>query len=75
MILNTDFPEELSGAKEYELKREASTAIIQLINVGKKKQALDIYFSQYYPLSKRFSLGGIRRLIKAFLPQPIEKFI
>ncbi|WP_414549666.1 glycosyltransferase family 2 protein [Anabaena sp. CCY 0017] len=75
IILKTDFPKELSWAKEYELKREASTAIIQLINVGKKRQALDIYFSQYYPLSKKFSLGGIRRLMKAFLPQSIEKFI
>ena len=75
IILNTDFPEELSWAKEYELKREASTAIIQLINVGKKKQALDIYFSQYYPLSRRFSLGGIRRLMKLFLPSVIAKSI
>ena len=75
IILNTDFPEELSWAKEYELKREASTAIIQLINVGKKKQSLDIYFSQYYPLFKRLSLGGIRRLMKVLLPRSIEKFI
>ncbi|HIK06635.1 MAG TPA: glycosyltransferase family 2 protein [Trichormus sp. M33_DOE_039] len=75
IILNTAFPEELSWAKEYELKREASTAIIQLINYGKKKQALDIYFSQYYPLYKRFSLGGIRRLVKILLPQSIEKFL
>ena len=73
IIRNTNFSEELSWAKEYELKREASTAIIQLLNVGKKAQALDIYFSQYYPLSKRLSLGGIRRLIKAFLPKSIEK--
>jgi glycosyltransferase involved in cell wall biosynthesis len=75
IILNTNFPEELSWAKEDELNREASTAIIQLINVGKKQQALDIYFSQYYPLFRRFSLGGIRRLIKLFLPRAIEKFI
>ena len=67
IILNTNFPEKLSWVKECELKREASTAIIQLINVGKKKQALDIYFSKYYPLSRKLSLGGIRRLMKAFL--------
>ena len=75
IIFNTDFPEELSWAKDYELKREASTAIMQLINMGKKKQAIDIYFSQYYPLSKRFSLGGIRRLMKLFLPPAIAKLI
>ena len=75
IILNTDFPKELSWAKDYELKKEASTAIIQLINVGKKKQALAIYFSQYYPLYRRFSLGGIRRLMKLFLPPTIAKSI
>jgi hypothetical protein len=75
IIFNTDFPDELSWAKDYELKREASTAIMQLINMGKKKQAIDIYFSQYYPLSKRFSLGGIRRLMKLFLPPAIAKLI
>jgi glycosyltransferase involved in cell wall biosynthesis len=75
IILNTYFPEELSCSKDYELKKEASTAIIQLINVGNKKQALDIYFSQYYPLSKRLSLGGIRRLMKLFLPTGIAKLI
>ena len=68
IILNTDFPKEVSWAKEYELKREAPTAIIQLINYGKKKQALDIYFSEYYPLFRKFSLGGIRRFLKLFLP-------
>lgn len=75
IILNTDFPEELSWAKDYELKREAPIAIIQLINLGKKKQALDIYFSQYHPLSTRLSLGGIRRLVKAGLPRSLGKFI
>jgi glycosyltransferase involved in cell wall biosynthesis len=75
IILDTDFPEELSWAKEHELKREASTAIVELINMDKKKQALNIYLSPYYPWSKRFSLGGIRRLIKLFLPRTIEKFI
>lgn len=75
IILKTDFPEELSSAKNYEMKREASPAIIQLINTGKKKQAIDIYFSQYYPLSKRFSLGGIRRFMKLFLPPAIAKLI
>lgn len=75
IILNTDFPEELSWAKKYELQREASTAIMQLINVGKKKQALDIYFSQYYPFSRRLSLGGIRRFMKLFLPPAIAKLI
>ena len=75
IILNTDFPDDLSWAKDYELKKEASTAIIQLINFGKKKQALDIYLSQYYPLSKRFSLGGIHRLMKLFLPPAIAKLI
>lgn len=74
-ILNTDFPEELSLAKEYELKREAPIAIVQLINLGKKKQALDIYFSKYHPLSARLSLGGIRRLIKAILPRSLGKYI
>jgi glycosyltransferase involved in cell wall biosynthesis len=75
IILNTDFPEELFWAKDYELKKEASTAIMELINMGKKKQAIDIYFSQYYPLSKKFSLGGIRRLMKLFLPPEIAKLI
>jgi glycosyltransferase involved in cell wall biosynthesis len=75
LILNTDFPEELSWAKEYELKREAPIAIFQLINLGKRKEALDIYFSQYHPLFKRLSLGGIRRFIKTFLPLSIGKLI
>jgi hypothetical protein len=75
IILHTDFPDYLSSAKDYELKREAPIAIIQLINSGKKKQALDIYFSKYHPLSKRLSLGGFRRLLKAVLPQLIGKFI
>jgi hypothetical protein len=48
---------------------------MELINMGKKKQAIDIYFSQYYPLSKKFSLGGIRRLMKLFLPPEIAKLI
>jgi glycosyltransferase involved in cell wall biosynthesis len=75
LTLNAEFPKELSWAKEYELKRVAPIAIVQLINSGKKKQALDIYFSQYHPLTKRLSLGGIRRLIKFFLPQSIGKLI
>lgn len=75
IILNTDFSDELSWAKDYELRREAPYAIIQLINFGKKKQALDIYFSKYYPLSKRLSLRGIRRLLKALLPSSIGRFI
>ena len=75
IILNTDFPEELSWAKEYELKRESPIAIIELINLGKRRQALDIYFSKYHPFSKRLSLGGIRRLIKALLPRSIGKLI
>jgi glycosyltransferase involved in cell wall biosynthesis len=75
IIQNTAFPEELLWAKEYELKREAPIAIIELINLGKRKQALDIYFSQYHPLSTRLSLGGIRRFIKIFLPRSIGKII
>ena len=75
MILHTNFPDHLSSAKDYELKREAPIAIIQLINAGKKKQALDIYFSKYHPLSKRLRWGGFRRLLKVVLPQLIGKFI
>ena len=75
IILNTDFPEDLSWAKEYELKREAPIAIIELINLGKRKQALDIYFGKYHSLSKRLSLGGIRRLLKIFLPRSLGKLI
>jgi glycosyltransferase involved in cell wall biosynthesis len=75
IIRNTVFSEDLLWAKEYELKREAPIAIIELINLGKRKQALDIYFSQYHPLSARLSLGGIRRFIKIFLPQSIRKLI
>ena len=75
LILNTDFPEELIRAKEHELKREAPYAIIQLINFNKKKQALDIYLSKYYPLPKRISLKGIRRLLKILLPISIGKLI
>ncbi len=74
-ILNTDVPDEIAWAKEYELKRSAPIAIVQLINSGKRKQAVDIYFSEYHPLSKRFSLGGIRRLLKLLLPRSIGKLI
>jgi len=75
LIQNTDFPADLIWAKEHELKRQAVYSIIQLINCGRKKEALDIYFSKYYPLSKRLSIRGIRRLLKALLPRSIEKFI
>ena len=75
IILNTNVLEELSWAKDYELKREAPIAIAQLTNLGKRKEALDIYFSKYHPLSRRLSLGGIRRLLKAFLPISIGKLI
>ena len=75
LIQNTDFPADLIWAKEHELKRQAAYSIIQLLNCGKKKEALDIYFSKYYPLSKRLSIRGIRRLLKALLPRSIEKFI
>jgi hypothetical protein len=75
LVLNTNFSNELNWAKDYELKRVAPIAIIQLINLGKRKQALDIYFSQYHPLSSRLSLGGIRRLLKLFLPLTIGKLI
>jgi len=75
LVLNTDVSEDLIWAKNYELSRVAPIAIIQLINLGKKKQALDIYFSKYHPLSVRLSLGGMRRLIKLFLPQSIGKLI
>ena len=75
IVLTTNVPEELSWAKEYELKRSAPIAILQLIDLGKRKQALDIYFSKYHPWSSRFSLGGVRRLIKAFLPRTIGKLI
>jgi glycosyltransferase involved in cell wall biosynthesis len=75
IILNTSFPENLSWAKEYELKREAPIAMAQLINLGEKKLALDIYFSKYHPLSKRLSLGGIRRFIKALIPRSIGRLI
>ncbi len=74
-ILNTDVPDEIAWAKEYELKRSAPIAIVQLINSGKRKQAVDVYFSEYHPLSKRFSLGGIRRLLKLLLPRSIGKLI
>jgi len=75
IVLTTDVPEELSWAKEFELKRAAPIAIIQSINVGKKEQAWDIYFSKYHPLSKRLSLGGMRRLLKLLLPQFIGKLL
>lgn len=74
-ILNTDVPDEIAWAKEYELKRSAPIAIVQLINSGKRKQAVDIYFSEYHPLPKRFSLGGIRRFLKLLLPRSIGKLI
>ena len=75
IILNTDVPQEISWAKDYELKRSAPIAIVQLINLGKRKQALEIYFSKYHPLSKRFSLGGLRRFLKLCLPRSIGKLI
>lgn len=75
IILNTDVPQEIFWAKEYELKRSAPIAIVQLINFGKRKQALDIYFSKYHPLSKRLSLGGLRRFLKLCLPRSIGKLI
>ncbi len=75
LILNTELPDQLAWAKEHELKRSAPIAIIQLINLGKRKQALDIYFGQYHPLSRRLSLGGIRRFIKLLLPRSLGKLI
>ncbi|PZO39234.1 MAG: hypothetical protein DCF19_14810 [Pseudanabaena frigida] len=75
IILNTTLPESVSWAKEHELMREAPIAIIELISLGKRKQALDIYFSKYHPLSRRMSLGGVRRLLKALLPTSIGKLI
>ncbi|TYQ31078.1 glycosyltransferase family 2 protein [Pseudanabaena sp. UWO310] len=75
IVLNTDVPEELAWAKEFELKRAAPIAILQSINLGKKKQAFDIYFSKYHPLSKRLSLGGMRRLLKLLLPRSLGKLL
>lgn len=75
LTLNTNVPEEISWAKDHELKRSAPIAIFQLINLGKKKQAFDIYFSKYHPLSKRLSLGGVRRLLKLLLPRSIGKLL
>ena len=75
VVLNTDVSEELAWAKEHELKRVAPVAINQLINGGKRQQALDIYFSEHHPLSKRLSLGGVRRLIKAFLPLSLARLV
>jgi hypothetical protein len=75
IVLNLDVSEELIWAKEHELKRVAPVAINQLINLGKRQQALDIYFSRYHPLSKKISLGGLRRLLKAFLPLSLARLI
>lgn len=75
IVLTTDVPKEIYWAKEYELKRSAPIAIKQLTNLGKRKQALDIYFGKYHPLSRRLSLGGFRRLLKLFLPRSIGKLI
>jgi len=75
IVLNLDVSEELIWAKEHELKRVAPVAINQLINLGKRQQALDIYFGKYHPLSKKFSLGGLRRLIKAFLPLSLARLV
>jgi hypothetical protein len=75
IVITTDVSKKLSWAKEYELKRSATIAIVQSINLGKKKQAWDIYFSKYHPLSKRLSLGGMRRLLKLLLPRSIGKLL
>jgi glycosyltransferase involved in cell wall biosynthesis len=74
-ILNTDVPKEIAWAKDYELNRSAPIAIKQLTNLGRREEALDIYFSKYHPLTSRISLGGVRRLLKLFLPRSIGKLI
>jgi glycosyltransferase involved in cell wall biosynthesis len=73
MVLNTSVSSEIGWAKKHELRRAAPIAIVQLINLGKRKQAAKIYFSNYHPWAKRLSLGGMRRLLKLLLPRVIGK--
>ncbi|WP_055076518.1 glycosyltransferase family A protein [Pseudanabaena sp. 'Roaring Creek'] len=75
LTLNTEVTEDIAWAREHELNRAAPIAILQSINLGKKKQAFDIYFSKYHPLSKRLSLGGMRRLLKLLLPRSLGKLL
>lgn len=50
----------------------APIAITECITVGKRKEALAIYFSQWYR-SRILSLGGIKRMLNILLPYSFMK--
>jgi len=60
-------PHQAVWAKEFQLRRLAPAAISQLIREGRSREAVEIFFSKNYPLSKRVHPRGIRQLAKALL--------
>ncbi len=62
IIQNVPLPPDAEDARAELLSRFAPRALMQAIRLGKKREAWSIYLSKNHGWSKRFSLGGVRRL-------------
>jgi glycosyltransferase involved in cell wall biosynthesis len=60
-------PQEAAHLKPCRLAVFAPLAMLQAIRHGQRKEAWSIYLSRHHPWRKRFSLGGVRRLLLLLL--------
>lgn len=63
-------------AQRKALERLAPTVVHNYARLGKKKEALSIYFSEFYPRRQRASLKGLYHLMLIYLPgitKPLRK--
>jgi len=66
-------PESAEHARRLTLERLAPVAIKSYALQGRKKEALNIYFSEFYSSKRRFSLKGIYH--RLLILSPLSKFV
>jgi hypothetical protein len=63
IVVAAKLPEEAEYMRPRKLSSFSPQAMMQAIRHGKRKEAWNIYFSKNHNWRKRFSLGGVRRLL------------
>lgn len=68
LLQSFELPPEAAASRDAKLTRSAPVAMMQALQLRKKREAWEIYKSPYHPWRRRLSLGGVRRLMMLLRP-------
>jgi len=66
-------PAESEWGRDAALSRLAPQAVVEYVNLGERKKAMQLYVSKHHPLRRRLSPGGLRRLAAIVFDHPKSK--